>query len=104
MGYAHLQALINMRQSFNTRWDENDYEFTGYVSWVRDEFTRIRRSRHGRGIDFRFQINEYKGQNCNIPTSGNCFSKCYIEMEKSNIEVMTTPEIIKKYNIQFYNV
>ena len=40
------------------------------------EFKKVNRSRYGRGTDFKQDIVEYIGNNCYIPTNGNCFIKC----------------------------
>ena len=40
------------------------------------EFKKVNRSQYGRGADFKQDIVEYIGNNCYIPTSGNCFIKC----------------------------
>ena len=40
------------------------------------EFKKVNRSQYGRGTDFKQDIVEYIGNNCYIPTIGNCFIKC----------------------------
>ena len=36
----------------------------------------MNRSQNGKGTYFKQDIDEYIGNNCYIPTSGNCFIKC----------------------------
>ena len=40
------------------------------------EFKKVNRSQYARSTDFKQDIVEYIGNNCYIPTSGNCFIKC----------------------------
>ena len=40
------------------------------------EFDKLNRSQYDKGTDFRQDIVEYIGNNCYIPLSGNCFTKC----------------------------
>ena len=40
------------------------------------QFNKIKRSEDGNGCVFKHQIIEYRGNNCFIPTKGNCFIKC----------------------------
>ncbi|ESO94421.1 hypothetical protein LOTGIDRAFT_175419 [Lottia gigantea] len=49
----------------------------GKIILRKDNFIEINRSRVGRGgTDLLKKINEYKGENCYIPTDGHCFIKC----------------------------
>ena len=43
------------------------------VKLTKSQFIRINRTQYGRGTDFKQDIVEYIGNNCYIPTSGNCF-------------------------------
>ena len=58
--------------------DSDDVVFTGWLYKLNTpEFKKINRSQYGRGTDFEQDIVEYIGNNCNFPTSGNCFIKCF---------------------------
>ena len=48
------------------------------------EFQKVNRSQYGRGTDFKQDIVEYIGNNCYIPTSGNCFIKFIIYFIKKD--------------------
>ena len=61
----------------NSGYDSEDVIFTGWLYKLNTpQFKRINRSQYGRGTDFKQDIVEYIGNNCYIPTSGNCFIKC----------------------------
>ena len=61
----------------NSGYDSEDVIFTGWLYKLNTlEFKKVNRSQYGRGTDFKQDIVEYIGNNCYIPTSGNCFIKC----------------------------
>ena len=61
----------------NSGYDSEDVIFTGWLYILNTpEFKKVNRSQYGRGTDFKQDIVEYIGNNCYIPTSGNCFIKC----------------------------
>ena len=61
----------------NSGYDSDDVIFTGWLYKLNTpEFKKVNRSQYGRGTDFKQDIVEYIGNNCYIPTSGNCFIKC----------------------------
>ena len=61
----------------NSGYDSEDVVFTGWLYKLNTpEFKKVNRSQYGRGTDFKQDIVEYIGNNCYIPTSGNCFIKC----------------------------
>ena len=61
----------------NSGYDTEDVIFTGWLYKLNTlEFKKVNRSQYGKGTDFKQDIVEYIGNNCYIPTSGNCFIKC----------------------------
>ena len=61
----------------NSGYDSEVVIFTGWLYKLNTlEFKKVNRSQYGRGTDFKQDIVEYIGNNCYIPTSGNCFIKC----------------------------
>ena len=61
----------------NGGYDSDDVIFTGWLYKLNTpEFKKVNRSQYGKGADFRQDIVEYKGNNCYIPSSGDCFLKC----------------------------
>ena len=61
----------------NSGYDSEDVIFTGWLYKLNTpDFKKVNRSQYGRGTDFKQDIVEYIGNNCYIPTSGNCFIKC----------------------------
>ena len=61
----------------NSGYDSDDVIFTGWLFKLNTrEFKKVNRSQYGRGTDFKQDIVEDIGNNCYIPTSGNCFIKC----------------------------
>ena len=70
-----FESYINARD--NSGYDSEDVIFTGWLYKLNTpEFKKVNRSKYGRGTDFKQDIVEYIGNNCYIPTSGNCFIKC----------------------------
>jgi hypothetical protein len=102
-GFCSSMALENYRNAFNNTSNEEEYIFTGYVMYSTNQFKTIRRSQHGKGTDFRFEIKEYVGQDCYIPTQGNCFMKCYLYQEVKKTSSMNVAEVIRLYNLPFYD-
>ena len=61
----------------NTGYDSDDVIFTGWLYKLNaPEFKKLNRSQYGKSAIYMQEIVEYHGQNCYIPTSGNCFIKC----------------------------
>ena len=76
-GWANLNAFQSWRDNVhNIDSDEEEYLFTGVLRITKDNFSRLTRSKYGKGVDFRYDVEEYNGTYCYIPTSGNCFIKC----------------------------
>ena len=50
-----------------------------------EQFDKVNRSDYGKGSNHLFDIEEYNGKNCYIPTGQNCFLKCinYLTQEKT---------------------
>ena len=69
----------------NSGYDSDDVTFTGWLYKLNTpEFKKVNRSQYGRGTDFKQDIVEYIGNNCYIPTSGNCFIKCINYFSKND--------------------
>ena len=102
----------------NSGYDSEDVIFTGWLYKLNTpEFKKVIRSQYGRGTDFKQDIVEYIGNNCYIPTSGNCFMKCincftkkdyteefltFIRTEQRRSSVMTSARVqrfCRKLNI-----
>ena len=61
----------------NLGYDGEDVIFTGWLYKLNTpEFNKVNKSQYGRGTYLKQDIVEYKGNNCFIPTCGNCFIKC----------------------------
>ena len=61
-------------------YDAEDAIFNGYIYETNTpQFNLVNRSQYGNGCDFRqfFEIIEYRGNNCFIPTKGYCFVKYF---------------------------
>ena len=71
---------------------------------ITSQFNKVKRSQYGTSTDFKQDNVEYIGNNCYIPSSGNCFIKCakdftekytedflnFIRTEKCRSRVMTS--------------
>ena len=61
----------------NSGYDSDDVIFTRWLYKLNTpKFKKVNRSQYGRGTGFKQDIVEYIGNNCYIPTSGDCFIKC----------------------------
>ena len=61
----------------NSGYDSDNVIFTGRLYKLNTpEFKKVNKSQYGRGTEFKHDIVQYIGDNCYIPTSGNCFIKC----------------------------
>ena len=102
----------------NSGYDSEDVIFTGWLYKLNTpEFKKVYTSQYGRGTAFKQNIVEYRGNNCYIPTSGNCFIKCikyftkkdyteefltFIRTKRRRSKVMTSARIqffCRKHNI-----
>ena len=102
----------------NGGYDSEGVIFTGWLYELNTpEFKKVNRSQYGKGTDFKQDIVEYIGNNCYIPTSGNCFIKCinyftnkdftqefltFIRTEQRRSNVMTSARVqffCRKHNI-----
>ena len=108
----------------NRRYDSDDVNFTGWLNKVNTpEYKSVNRPQYGRGTDFKQNNVDYIGNNCYIPTRGNCFIKnftfltvkvyteeflTFIRTEQTRSNVMTSARIqpfCRKYsiNIGYYD-
>ncbi|ESO91507.1 hypothetical protein LOTGIDRAFT_153949 [Lottia gigantea] len=56
--------------------DASDWYFTAEIIFRKNNFRIVKRSKTGRGGNLLKKINEYKGENCYIPSDGYSFIKC----------------------------
>ena len=69
-----FETYIN---SIDEGYDADDSIFNGYIYKINTpQFNKINRSQYGNGCSFDETIDEYRGNNCFIPTKGYCFVKC----------------------------
>ena len=65
------EAYIN---KIDQDYDSEDAIFNGYIYKIETpQFNLVNRSQYGNGCDFKHEINEYRGNNCFIPTKAYCF-------------------------------
>ena len=76
--------------------DHPSIYYTGNIDRYFKNYKRINRSEHGRGANEFNDIQEYRGENCYIPSGNGCFLKCinYIFKKDFSIEYF---EFIKSY-------
>ena len=76
--------------------DHPSIYYTGNIYRYFRNFKRVTRSEHGRGANEFNDIQEYKGENCYIPSGNGCFLKCnnYIFKEDFSTEYF---EFIQSY-------
>ena len=102
----------------NSGYDSDDVVFPGWLYKLNTpEFKKVNRSQYGEGTDFKQDNVENIGNNCYIPTIGNCFIKCinyfnkkdytedfltFIRTEQKRSNVMTSARVqpfCRKHNI-----
>ena len=108
IGFKNADDFENYINAIDADYDSEEVIFTGWLYSNTPEFKRVIRSRYGRGTDFKKDIVEYIGNNCYVPTSGNCSIKCinhltgndytekfstFIRTEQRRSNVMTTARI-----------
>ena len=103
---SDYEAYIN---STDEGYDAEDAIFNGYIYKINTpQFNLVKRSQYGNGCHFKHEINEYRGNNCYIPTKGYCFHKSinflssedykqqylyFIRIEKRRSNIMTKARI-----------
>ena len=107
--FKNMEFFESYINAIGVDYDSEEVLFTGYVYKLNTPyFERVNRSRYGKGTDFKQDIFEYIGNNCYIPTSGNCLTKyiayftkqdytqgflTFIRTEKYRSGVMTSAKI-----------
>ena len=75
--FKNMDDFEKYINAIDVDYDSEDVTFTGYVYKINTpHFKAVKRSAYGRGTNYMQEIVEYHGQNCYIPTSGMCFTKC----------------------------
>ena len=75
--FKNMDDFQSYRNAIDVNYDSEDVTFTGYVyKIITPQFNVVRRRVYGRGTYYMQETVEYHGQNCYIPTSGMCFTKC----------------------------
>ena len=81
--FKNMDDFEKYINAINVDYDSEDVISTGYVYKLNTpQFNRVNRYQYGRGTNFRQDIVQYTGNNCYIPTSGNCSIKCIISLKK----------------------
>ena len=74
--FENIDAFETYINAIDVDYDSEDVIFTGWSYKMNTaDFKRVNRTPYGRGTDFKQDIVEYTGNDCYIPTSGNCFIK-----------------------------
>ena len=72
-----MDDFESFTNAIDNDYDSEDVTFTGDVHKLNTpQFNGVNGSQYGRGTNFRQDVVEYIGNNCYIPTSGNCFIRC----------------------------
>ena len=117
-GFKNMIDFERYVNAIDVVYDSGDVTFTGYIYKLNTpQFSVVERSAHGKGTNYMYEIVEYRGQNCCIPTSRMCFIKCinfftkkvytqefltFNRSEQRRSNVMTSARIqpfCRKYNI-----
>ena len=77
MRFKNTTDLKSYIEKVDEKYDGDDVVYEGDVFQLNQtEFKPIKRSNYGKGSNHLFDIEEYVGTNCYIPTGKNCFVKC----------------------------
>src|SRR5438093_13594162 len=106
--FCSSAAFSAYRNSFNKKSDEDAYIFIGVVCYAKTSFKMLIRSQYGKGSNFMFNIIEFTGQYCYIPTGENCFIKCVNKIIADKILNMSkrSPTALQdslKLNLTYYD-
>ena len=77
MRFKNIDAFDKYIGMIDRKYDiDDDIIYEGNLHIIEKEFNRVNRSNFGRGSNHLYDIEEYHGKNCFIPTGQNCFLKC----------------------------
>ena len=77
MRFKNIDAFDKYIEKIDMKYDSEDVLFEGDSYIIeKDEFNKVNRSDYGKGSNHLYDIQEYIGKNCYIPTGQNCFLKC----------------------------
>ena len=77
MRFKNIDAFDKYIGMIDRKYDiDDDIIYEGDLYIIEKEFNRVNRSNFGRGSNHLYDIQEYHGKNCYIPTGQNCFLKC----------------------------
>ena len=75
--FKNMNDFETYIEKIDEKYDGEDVVFEGDAFQLpQPEFKPIKRSNYGKGTNHLFDIDEYFGTNCYIPTGNNCFVKC----------------------------
>ena len=77
MRFKNINDFESYIGKIDEKYDGEDVVFQGDAFQLpQPDFKPIKRSNYGKGSNHLFDIEEYFGTNCYIPTGNNCFVKC----------------------------
>ena len=77
MRFKNIDAFDKYIGMIDRKYDiDDDIIYEGILHIIEREFNRVNSSNFGRGSNHLYDIQEYHGKNCYIPTGQNCFLKC----------------------------
>ena len=77
MRFKNMTDYESYIEKKDEKYDGEDVVFEGDAFQLpQPDFKPIKRSNYGKGSNHLFDIEEYFGTNCYIPTGNNCFVKC----------------------------
>ena len=77
MRFKNMTDYESYIEKIDEKYDGEDVVFEGDAFQLpQPDFKPIKRSNYGKGSNHLFDIEEYFGTNCYIPTGNNCFVKC----------------------------
>ena len=76
MRFQNIDDFDTYIEKIDLKYDAGDVIFEGDLYIIEKEFNKVNRSNYGTGSNHLYDIQEYHGKNCYIPTSQNCFLKC----------------------------
>ena len=119
--FTDYEAYVNAIDEVH---DAEDAIFKGYIYKINTtQFNLVNRSQYGNGCNFKQQINEYRSNNCYVPSNGYCFIKCidfltefdykeqgldFIRSDQRRSNIMTMARIqpclrTLGFNLDYYN-
>ena len=72
--FTNIDDYESYINAIDESYDAEDANFNGYFYIIKTpQFNKVNKSQYGNVCDFKYELIQYRGNNCFIPTKGYCF-------------------------------